>query len=228
MSLVLSDTTPAITIVDTQDWPTLEQQLRRTTLLGDPTQLPYQHAQISLRMVETEEIKPLARYILKNNLETQRFLHWAFAEEQGIDTLSLEPEQARIEFQLDGEADEWALIPPIIEVSTIDHQAVLVDGEHRFFLARELGVPIQVIWIEQVPAEYPVVALPLSWSEVEVFDEVPPTFNKRDYRYPTLESMPDISHFSEVTLTPENYLYFFFRDLSSVCTSGVRRSGSRH
>lgn len=221
-----SQASSAISILETQRFDELETLLRQTTLMGDLTQRPYQTATIELRTIETSDVKPLSRYILRNHLETQRFLHWGFQEEHGIDTLSLEAEQARILFQLEGETEEWALIPPIIEVSPHDGLPVLVDGEHRFFLAKELEVPVQVIWIENIPEKYPVVALPLEWSEVEPFEEVPPVFSKREYRFPTLASMPDISGFSDVTLTPENYLYFFFRDVSHVCTSGVRRTGT--
>lgn len=216
----------AISIVETQTFEQLSAMLRQTTLMGDAKQHPYRDANIELRTIETTYVKPLSRYVLRNHLETQRFLNWGFEEEHDIETLSLDDHSARVVFQLEGEQEEWALIPPIIEVSPLDNIPVLIDGEHRFFLARELDVPIQVVWIENVPEKYPVVALPLEWNEVEQFDEVPPTFNKRDYRFPTLESMPDISSFSDVRLTSENYLYFFFRDLSPVCTSGVRRSGT--
>jgi hypothetical protein len=218
---------PTITIKQTEEWPQLEQRLREVGLLGDPQLKPYAQAVIDSKVISTDQVWPVSRYILKDHLETQRFLHWAFENEHSLDTLHQEDGQARIVFKLEGEAEEWALIPPIIEESPIDGKPLLVDGEHRFFLARELGVPIRVIWISRVPAQFPVVATPIEWSEVELHDEVPDTSKKRDYRFPKLENFPDISGFSSAEITAKNFLYFFYRDLTPVCTSGVRRQGSR-
>ncbi len=218
---------PTISIAETETWSQLETRLRHVGLLGDPHLKPYAQATIESRVINSDDVWPVARYILTDHLETQRFLHWAFEQEQGIDTLHQEDDQSRILFTLEGEAEEWALIPPIIEESPLDGKPLLVDGEHRFFLARELGVPIKVIWISQVPKQFPIVATPIDWSEVKAYDEVPDTSKKRDYRYPTLDSFPDISVVSDVNITQENFLYFFFRDLAPVCTSGVRRVGSK-
>jgi hypothetical protein len=218
---------PTITINQTEDWRQLTERLRQVGLLGDPHLKPYAKAVIDTRVITSDQVWPVARYILTEHLETQRFLHWAFENEHSLDTLHQEDREARVVFKLEGEVEEWALIPPIVEESPLDGKPLLVDGEHRFFLARELGVPIKVIWISHVPAEFPIVATPIEWSEVTAYDQVPDTSKKRDYRYPTWETFPDISSFSQVRITQENFLYFFFRDLAPVCTSGVRRVGSK-
>ncbi len=220
-------TSQVVQILKRETWPELESQLREVSLLGDPVQKPYQKAKIELKTISTDDVWPVARYILSEHLEIQRFLHSVFMAEHGIDTLDLENDQIRVLFHLDGEPAEWALIPPIVEESALDGKPLLVDGEHRFFLARELGVPIKVIWISQVPEMYPIVATPIEWSDVELQDEVPDISLKRKYRYPSLKDFPDIASFSDVKITEDNYLYYFFRDLTPVCTSGVRRVGSK-
>ncbi len=213
-------------IKQTENFSQVCERLRQVSLVGDPAQKPYAQAEFSLREVSAAEVFPLSRYILTDHLDTQRYLHWAFEQEHNLNTLHQEDERLRILFTLEGSADEWALIPPIVEESKLDGKPLLVDGEHRFFLAKELGVPIRVIWISHVPTHYPVVATPISWSEVKEYAAVPPLAEKRDYRYPTLADFPDISPFSAAQVTADNYLYFFFRDLSPVCTSGVRRVGT--
>lgn len=220
-------TDQTVQLLRQESWPELETQLRDVSLLGDPSQKPYQNAKLELKTISTDEVWPVARYILEDHLEVQRFLHSVFMAEHGIDTLDLEDDQTRVLFHLDGEPEEWALIPPIVEESSVDGKPLLVDGEHRFFLARELGVPIKVIWVSHVPEIYPVVATPIEWNEVELQAEVPDISLKRKYRYPKLSDFPDISSFSNIKITQDNYLYFFFRDLTPVCTSGVRRVGSK-
>jgi len=216
----------SIQVQQSESLSQVQERLRQVALIGDSTQKPYAAAQISTKIVTPAAVWPLSRYVLSNHLETQRYLHWAFEQEHSIDTFHQEDDALRLVFKLEGEADEWALVPPIVEESPVDGKPLLVDGEHRFFLAREMGLPIRVIWISQVPQQYPVVATPVEWSEVKEFSEVPSLAEKREYRFPSLAAFPDITSFSNQKIDQNNFLYFFFRDLSPVCTSGVRRVGS--
>lgn len=217
----------SIPTVRERDWEGLEQALRKVPLTGDPGVLPYKEAKISSQVVEASEIYPIARYVLQQNLEVQEKLHRMFMEEHKIDTLDLNGKKGGVFFEVEGEEGEWLMSPPVVEISAADdNKPVLVDGEHRFMLAREYGQKVRVIWIEGVPEHVPVVALPIAWNEVEIFDEVPPLTQKRDFRYESLADFPDISGFSDVPLNEENFHYFFYRDLSGVCSSGIRPSGS--
>lgn len=212
-----------ISIVSAKPWREIEASLRRVPLQGDNTLLPYADAVISSRVVETDTIAPLARYVLFDHLKTQAQLHATFIRQAKIDTLDLHGKRGGIRYRVGADSEIWEMVPPIVEVSDIDGGVpVLLDGEHRFMLARELGQKVRVIWIEQVDKRAPTMAKPIEWGEVSVHNEVPPLINKRDYRYPTLGSFPDISGLSRVPVTEENYLYFFYRDLSGVCSSGVR------
>ena len=61
------------------------------------------------------------------------------------------------------------------------------DGMHRVFAARSLGLPISVIVIRGVSAEYPYYAYPLDggWPEVTPLAELPDGYQKKTYRQPT-------------------------------------------
>jgi hypothetical protein len=216
-----------IHILTEHSWEEVEAELRGVTLIGDPSIKPYEHAQMELKVVQPADVAPLSLYAIKENIATQRYLHELFLAQHHIDTLNLDGVKTSLVYRDGQDPEEWVMAPPIIEESPLDGKPVLVDGEHRFLLAKELGVPIKSVWIKGVSANTPVVATPLDWSEVTIYDEVPDTFKKRHYRYPTFENFPDISSWSKAKVTPENYLYFFYRDLSGICSSGIRATGAK-
>jgi hypothetical protein len=86
--------------------------------------------------------------------------------------------------------EDIPVIPPIVEQSREpDGRSVLVinDGIHRVFAARTCKLPISVVAARDVPTEYPyyAFALPGGWAEVTELDELPDTFQKKEYRHPT-------------------------------------------
>jgi hypothetical protein len=84
---------------------------------------------------------------------------------------------------------------------------------------------IRAVVISDVPEHLPLVPLPLTWDDVDEFDE-PPT-KKRDYRFPDLKSFPDISRFSSIEVTTdEQCRYFFYRDFEPLGSSGIRKASS--
>jgi hypothetical protein len=214
-------------ILKKKNWAEFTADLRTVTLLGDQTVFPYQHAEIESRLIHPDEVLPISKYVVESNLEMQRMLHQLLLKKHNLDTLDLGGDHTSLVFSVAGEEGEWVLSPPIVEESPIDGKPILLDGEHRFLMAKELNLPVRVAWIRNVPAEFPVVALPIQWNEVKKYETVPPLSEKRVYRYPRLEDFPDISQFSKAHITPENFLYFFYRDLTPVCTSSVRKVGSR-
>lgn len=214
---------PDITITAVQTWPEMVSQLRQIPLLGDPEIKPYRDCTFESRVINYDEVKPLSLYALKSQLTYQRNLRTAMLKLMSLDTLDQDHNQPHITFKTKTESGVWNICPPIIEESAADGgQPVLIDGEHRFLLSRELGLPVRVIWISRVPRHLPTVGLPVSWSDIKMYDQVPPVDRKRIYRFPKLENFPDISDFSRVKVTPENYLYFFYRNFTSLSTTYVR------
>lgn len=211
-----------------QPWEELVGILRKIELRGDSTLFPYANARIESVMVGLDEVAPLSYYILKSQLDVHRDLRKLFLTRYAFDLLDL---SGVIEFfVLEGkERREYLISPPLIEVSDIDNgRLLLVDGIHRFWLTRELGIKkLRVILISGIPRHLPVMALPLEWKEVRQYKIVPPHAKKRAVRYSSLEFFPDISWFFPGSVTEENYRYFFFRDLSPLGSRGIREPGGK-
>ena len=216
----------SIDILDVKTWNEFVKSLRQVKLLADSKIHPYKDATIETRLVNPEEVAPISRYALKGHVDIQRQLRRLF-QKQSIDTLDLGDKNSDIKYVVGNERDEWLMSPPIVEESEMDGgKAILIDGEHRFLLARELKQKVRVAWIRKVPRIYPPVAIPLSWKDIALHETVPTLKYKREYRYRRLEDFPDISSFSKVPVNSSNFRYFFYRDLSPVCTSGIRPVGS--
>lgn len=213
----------AITLVKERDWHELVEALRRVPLMGDSSLLPYKRARFRSEVVEASAISPLSRYVLRDNLSLQERLQEKFLRKYKIDTLDLNGKRGGVYFKVSREKGLWLMSPPIVEVSPLDGgKLVLLDGEHRFMLAREMGQKVRVIVVEGVPKRYPMLAYPIRWDEVKICDKVPGYAGKRNYRFKSLKEFPDVSEFSQVEVTEESFRYFFYRDLSGVCSSGVR------
>jgi hypothetical protein len=82
---------------------------------------------------------------------------------------------------------------------------------------------IRAVVISNVPEHLPLVPLPLRWEDVKIVNDVSEAAAKREYRFPDIESFPNISSFSSAPVTPQNYRYFFYRDLSPLGSSGIRK-----
>lgn len=211
-----------IEIIRVYPWEELEGILRQVKLKGDPTLFPYVTARIESQAFRIEEVYPLSLYVLSDSVQLHRELRELFLANYALDLLDL---SGIIEFRT--EEGEHLISPPLVEISKPDgDKPLLVDGINRFLLAREVGVPrVRSIVIAGVPDHFPLVPLPSRWDEVCVHETVPPEIEKRRFRFPDLDLFPDISWFSEVEVTGENSRYFFYRDLSPLGSSGIRKPG---
>jgi hypothetical protein len=159
-------------------WPELEERIRAVPLLrprdGEPV-YPYEEATISLRPVDLTKIRPVTLYVLRRNLGIQEALAATLAD-QGHNPLVLEGA-----LTLRGSADEtWNLLPPIVEETEEDGPYIL-DGGHRTYRAKSIGIRIvNAVHITDIRPDCPVYAHPNEWSEVVEYDEVPPV--KKKYR----------------------------------------------
>lgn len=161
--------------------------IARTPLRGFGGVRPFQDASVELApLSDTDTLAPAQNYVLRPSVETVLRMRVALSEED-------------IEFfALDGGAyvrtseapDEVIpVIPPIVEESREpDGRTVFIisDGLHRVFAARLMGLPISVVVVRGVPAEYPYYAYALrdGWSEIAELDELPDNYQKKEYRQP--------------------------------------------
>ncbi len=159
---------------------------------GDEKIYVYSNADFAIRSIDPDVLNPTSYYVLREGLEFQRWLRWYFLEKYGIDTLFL---PGIIHMETDDGYESMA--PPFIEVyeENIFPQnsgqllrtnfSVLLDGVHRAMIARENGISMSCIVVKNADTTYLPYAYPNAWSEVKVFDSVPPVkkFYRREERY---------------------------------------------
>ena len=214
----------AIKIHQRWGWRKLRQFLRKVHLLGDPDIYPYQKAKIESRVISPDDVYPLSSYLLSGKLEIHDCLRKRFLKEKKIDIFDL---RSAFQFSVDGGVNKFIFGPPIVEVSLIDNaKPLLLDGLHRLFLAKKLRKKIRVIWLSKISKELPIIALPLKWTEIKKYSEVPALKKMRRYRWQTFKDFCQEMHFPKATL--ENFRYFLFRDVSSINSSWHRLSGDKY
>lgn len=214
---------PDFRLVRTLSWGKLEALLRAVVLLGDETIRPYAAATIKPRKIKIDDLRPTAYYALNAQMQWHRQLASALQTRYALSLFDLTTAVDCVQGNL-----PFRIAPPLVETY---HEAAedrpvtaIVDGLHRVLLARHLGLDsLWVVEISDIPAEYPLVPLPLHWKDVTLCDTVPPTHAKRKFRFPRLADFPEtMARRTRVPISNDNYLYFFYRDLSELGSEGVR------
>jgi hypothetical protein len=172
--------------VEPFDREELLNRIRRTPLIGFDQALVYAQSSMSLEVgVDPNELVPAQRYVLHDGIETVLELREALLV-HGVDIFALGGGLwVRTE---DNPEDKIPVIPPIIEESEEPggRRVLLInDGQHRVYAARQMGLPISVVVVREVPTELPYYALALAdWSDVVELKELPDGFQKKTYRVP--------------------------------------------
>ena len=212
-------------------WLKLVNTLRKVKLQGDPRLNPYKDAVIESRIVKIDELFPTAYYISMIDLRKVERLYKNLLNQYALSIFDLSDIIEVSQTLSKKRTYRVRTSPPIVEIYTETQGEykgktvlALVDGLHRCFLAKQLGLEeIRVVTISALPGHLPLVPLPLSWNDVKIYDDIPDNLIKRDYRFPTLGSFPDISSFSNSEISEKNFKYFFYRDLANIGSEGVRK-----
>lgn len=222
----LTGRTFSIALRGADDLRRLYAEVRRTSLGENPDLLPYREAHIRSDVVPLDDIVPLARYAIEEQVAFVRFLHDALL---GSYLTSLADLRGLLRVRLDGE--DAAVAPPIIEVlppsdlvRTGGRNLGLVDGMHRVMALRSLGYDaIRVVVIADV--SLPLVPLPVTWEQVREYPQASPPSEdeKRDFRYPRLADVPVAEYAVEGLVTEQNFRYYFFRNLTHLGSKGRRK-----
>jgi len=181
-----------LTILEIDSFKQIRPLIRTIKLRNDPIPgfFPYLRSQISLVEMEIDSLSPCALYVLQPNLDLITYLRNTFLELYGIDILYLNEENTRITYNYMEQID-CVISPPIVEVSIDDGPEpvpILIDGLHRVMLARSLELnTVNVIKIEHIAC--PLIALPVGWEEVKIYDSVPREELKRRYRFKNREEL---------------------------------------
>jgi len=157
--------------------------LRNVGMLTNPDVKLYKECSIELRSFHTDDLAPAQRYVLTTELMKVRDLQWALKEHE-IDLFAL---NGYVSIWLKGFDDPIDVLPPVVEESEeADGSVVSIvnDGMHRVYLARMERTPVQVVFVRNVPREYPYYAFPLvnGWNDVEIVQDLPPGYVKKWHR----------------------------------------------
>lgn len=166
------------------------ENMRRVSMLTAPDALPYADAHIELESLHTNEIAPAQRYVLTQEILKVRDLRWTLRE-HGVDLFALD---GYVTIWLEGYDDPIDVLPPVVEESAEADSTVvriLNDGMHRVYLARMERSPIQVLYVKNVPQQYPYYAFPLvnGWDDVKIVSELPETYIKKWHRIKNYKSL---------------------------------------
>lgn len=192
--------------------------LRGCGIKGETTHLPYEQCEMSIENIAIEDLVPLSKYVLEDNIKNVAYIY---------DRLKLESIDI---FDLSGRLAWWDkgvkqfIAPPIVEFWE-DEGYLLVDGIHRVCQARQQGKSaVTCVVIRGVTT--PLVPLPTVWEKVRPFPsgEMPENDEKRDFRFPDAASLKDAMPGALDKVTDQNYQYFLFRDLGALGSSGIREA----
>jgi len=165
--------------VETFSREALLARLRETRLVGFGGAEVYAHATLDLRRLEPAELTPAQRYVLMPGVRRILELR-ATLLEHDVDVFAL---HGGVHLHTQDEA--IPVIPPIVERSTEPDGRVvwlINDGIHRVYAARASESPINVVTVEG--ASHPYYALAASWEDVVELEELPDSFQKKEYRVP--------------------------------------------
>lgn len=168
----------------------LVANMRRVRMLTQPDAAPYVDSEIELPVMHTDLIAPAQRYVLTKEIVKVRDLRWALGE-HGVDLFKLD---GYVTMWLEGYDDPIDVLPPVIEESPeADGSTVniLNDGLHRVYLARMERTAIQVVYVKNVPPQFPYYAFPLmnGWNGVEIVQDLPEGYIKKWHRIKDYKSL---------------------------------------
>lgn len=204
-----------------EDCDTLIDTLRDVRLVGDKAVHIYEHATIRPKKYLIDDLYPLSLYVLGTQIAQHKRMFWHL-QQYGQNLFDF---TGLMRYAQNGQT--YTIAPPIVEVYTEptsgEAVAVIIDGLHRIYAARQLGFDeLWVITVSGLPKLLPPIALPVDWNDVKLSDVVPGSHSKRRYRFERAIDYPDMSAVTDVPITPENYQYFLYRDLSILGSSGIR------
>lgn len=143
--------------------------LFQASTLSDPQARPYQGASISYQNIKFAEIKPTQYYKIEENIRQMEEIR-NFILSYGQDILNLS--DGGVELVVNSQAE--IMLPPIVE-NDPQEGLIILDGTHRSFLAKRLGMTaMQFVLIDGVKEEFALNKRRLSneWHEIQSFETV--------------------------------------------------------
>jgi len=147
----------------------------------------YKEAKMRLGHIWPDEVNPTSLYVLRSKLELLDEIERFLAEYYGIDIFNL----GEALFLHLANGSFVSMVPPFVEIYDEKVQiiggpeekpappplqvkvAILKDGLHRMFRAREKDRMVRSIIVHGAISDYKPYAYPNMWSQVEIVDDVP-------------------------------------------------------
>lgn len=164
----------------------------------------YRNAVVRIRRLHPARVRPSSLYVLDDNLARLRGLALEL-EARGMDLFRLNTTVV---------VDGRAISPPLVEWDPEYRVPIIVDGIHRFWLAMKQGKRVSAVYVHGSDPRYPVIGLPVLWSEVRCLNALPMDPHMRRRLRPGIED------------TSES-LRRYYRDLSFMGSGGRRPSGNQ-
>lgn len=129
----------------------LIEKMRDVVTLGDKYPV-YKNADIEIVEMGADEVKPTSKYVLRENLRRLNRVN------HGTDIFNLEDVT-----ELD---ENHVIAPPVVEQDGDNN--LIVDGLHRFTIAKIKGKKIKAIFVRNADKERPVIGKPVAWEDVKI------------------------------------------------------------
>jgi hypothetical protein len=161
----------------------LIDKIKNVPLLHDENIKPYKNSKVVIKSFNINELRPATFYLLRDNINIQRYLREILLKEFNIDTFKLD--RWYILKVRNKENYERSIIPIIVQLSPFSGESFIIeDGNHRAWIARESEEEINAVYIENVPKEIPYYAYPnpKGWDDVKIFNDISEVKLKKKYR----------------------------------------------
>lgn len=168
----------------------LLRRLKQTRLKGFSQPLIYEHSTLVIKeQVQPDLLVPAQLYVLRAQVQVVLDIAEVF-EQKGIDVFGL---TGALLFWMKGSDPATdppiPFLPPVVEESEEPDGRIIPlinDGMHRIAAARRLGRKINIVYVSNVPREYPyyAYALPQGFDGVQEIDILTEGFKKKEYRNP--------------------------------------------
>ncbi|MDR1657487.1 MAG: hypothetical protein LBT47_08030 [Deltaproteobacteria bacterium] len=176
-----------VTRIESHPVEELLERLKNVVMLKDRQVKPYFKANLTVGSMDYDLFRPAQRYVLSDNLLKIQLLEWELAR-FGYDPLVLD---GYLTLWTDSSDQPVDLLPPIVECipeATGEKVNVINDGMHRLFVGRlEWKKPV-VVFVEDLPEEYPYYAYPIPgrdpWDQVKILEgsTIPASLIKKWHR----------------------------------------------